>query len=96
MTTILTDNSEPAAVPRLSLKPREAAAALGVCERVLWELTKADEIPHVRIGKTGKSVLYPVDELRAWLSRKAAEPQLKRDRPPDGGHYPNSNGTPGE
>jgi len=83
VTTILTNNqSEPAAGElRLALRPREAAAALGVCEWVLWEMTKADQVPHVRIGKTGKSVIYPVDELRTWLSRKAAEPQPKRERP---------------
>ncbi len=97
MTTILTDKSEPAAaVPVLALRPREAAAAIGVCERVLWEMTKADEVPHVRLGRTGKTVVYPVAELRAWLSRKAAEPQVKRDRPPEGGHYADSNGTRGE
>ena len=86
MTPILTDQSEPAAGElRLALRPREAAAALGVCARVLWEMTKADEVPHVRLGKTGKTVVYPVDELRAWLSRKAAEPQPKRERPQKNG-----------
>lgn len=95
MTTILTsDKLEPA--PVLALRLREAAAALGVCERVLWEMTKADEVPHVRLGKTGKTVVYPVAELQAWLSRKAAEPQLKRERPPKGGQYPSANGTPGD
>ena len=55
---------------RLALRPKEAAQALGIGERKLWEIT-ADQtsgIPHVRLGK---AVLYPVDELRRWLARKA-------------------------
>ena len=52
----------------LSLRPREAAKALGVSERLLWEWTHHGDIPHVRIGRT---ILYPVDSLRDWLSRQA-------------------------
>jgi excisionase family DNA binding protein len=53
---------------RLSLRPREAARALGISERSLWTLTKANEVPHTRLGK---SVLYPVDALRRWLDARA-------------------------
>jgi len=35
---------------QLSLRPREAARALGVSERWLWEQTKAGEIPFVNAG----------------------------------------------
>ena len=52
----------------LALRPREAAKALGVSERSLWEWTHRGEIPHVRVGR---SVLYPVDGLRDWLNRRA-------------------------
>ena len=57
-------------VPRLSLRPREAAAALGLGERKLWEITadRSSGIPHVRFGK---AILYPVDELRRWLAEQA-------------------------
>ncbi len=54
---------------RLALRPKEAARALGICERKLWELTKRDEIPYVKLGK---AVLYPVDALRDWLAKRAA------------------------
>jgi predicted DNA-binding transcriptional regulator AlpA len=57
-------------LPRLALRPREAAKALGIGERKLWEVT-ADHtsgIPHVRLGKV---VVYPVDELRRWLAERA-------------------------
>ena len=52
----------------LALRPKDAARALGIGQRKLWELTKAGEIPHVKIGTC---TLYPVDELRAWLSSQA-------------------------
>jgi excisionase family DNA binding protein len=57
----------------LALRPREAAKALGISTRHLWQLTKDGSIPHVRVGR--RAVLYPVDELRAWLSRQAAKPE---------------------
>lgn len=50
---------------RLTVNRREAAAMLGISERLLWTRTNAGEIPHVRIGSR---VLYPVDELKQWLS----------------------------
>jgi excisionase family DNA binding protein len=52
----------------LALRPRQAAAALGISERTLWAWTKRGEIPHVRLGRM---VLYPVAELRTWLSERA-------------------------
>ena len=65
---LLHPNTEPA-TPCLALRPREAAAALGVSERTLWTWTREGTIPHVRRGKT---VLYPVDVLRDWLAAQAA------------------------
>lgn len=52
----------------LALRPREAAKALGIGERLLWSKTNAGEIPHVRLGK---AILYPVAELERWLSEQA-------------------------
>lgn len=54
----------------LSLRPKDAAKALGIGQRKLWELTKAGVIPSV---KAGTCTLYPVEELRAWLSAEAAK-----------------------
>jgi excisionase family DNA binding protein len=55
----------------LSLRPRQAAKALGVSPRKLWEWTRAGIIPCVRIG-TGKrqTILYPVAELQGWLAQR--------------------------
>lgn len=52
--------------PKLLLTAREAAAALSISEKTLWSLTKAGEVPHVRIGE--RSIRYSVDELKRWLS----------------------------
>ena len=47
----------------LALRPREAAKALGISERMLWSLTAPrGTIPAVRIGTC---VLYPVAGLQA-------------------------------
>lgn len=59
----------------LALRPREAAKALGVSSRTLWDLTAPrGPIPCVRVG-AGKrqSVLYPVEVLRAWLADAARQ-----------------------
>lgn len=51
-------------VPRLALRPKEAAEALGIGERKLWELTNRGEIPHFKVGR---ATVYPVELLRTWL-----------------------------
>ncbi len=59
----------------LGLRPREAAKALGIGERILWSKTNAGEIPHLRIGR---AIVYPVDMLRNWMAEqatKSAKPQ---------------------
>lgn len=57
-------------LPVLALRPKEAARALSIGERKLWEITtdRTSGIPHVRFGK---AVLYPVRELREWLAEQA-------------------------
>ncbi len=53
--------------PTLALRPREAASALGIGVRKLWEITadRTSDIPHVRFGT---AVVYPVRELTEWLA----------------------------
>jgi excisionase family DNA binding protein len=53
---------------RLALRPREAAQALGIGERLLWSMTNRGEIPHLKLGK---AVLYPIGELERWLAERA-------------------------
>jgi len=54
----------------LALRPKEAAAALGISPRKLWEITasQTSSIPHCRFGRV---VIYPVVELKEWLAAKA-------------------------
>jgi excisionase family DNA binding protein len=48
----------------LALRPRNAAAALGISPSTLDRLTRDGQIPHVKINRL---VLYRVDSLRQWL-----------------------------
>ena len=54
-------------IPCLAMRPREAASALGISERLLWDWTDKGIIPHIRLGKV---ILYPVDSLRDWLKQQ--------------------------
>ncbi len=47
------------------LRPREAAVALAISERLLWSKTNIGEIPCVRVGR---SVRYDPADLRAWIA----------------------------
>ena len=51
----------------LLLNAREAAAALAISPRKLWGMTASGEIPHIRLGR---SVRYPLDDLRCWIDRQ--------------------------
>lgn len=52
---------------RLLLKPKEAAEALAVSERTLWQLTKDRIIPCVRIGR---AVRYDLAQLQGWIANQ--------------------------
>lgn len=54
----------------LLLTRREAAQALRISERKLWELTQRGDIPHVRVDR---SVRYPVHELREWVKSQTKQ-----------------------
>lgn len=56
-------------VPRLALRPVQAAQALGIGRRKLAEIT-ADETSGIPHFKLGTAVLYPVRELNAWVSEQ--------------------------
>ena len=53
-------------VSHLALRPKDAAKALAISERKLWEITadRSSGIPHVRFGK---AIVYPLRELQDWL-----------------------------
>jgi hypothetical protein len=69
-------------LPILALRPRKAAKALDVSPRLLWEMTKRGEVPCVKVGAgKRKTVLYPVSDLQAWLSKQAAAAKGGHDDP---------------
>lgn len=57
----------------LSLRPIDAANALGIGRRKLFDLTRPRG--PIRCVRVGTAILYPVDELRAWLATEAAKSQ---------------------
>lgn len=73
--TNLSAKAEPE-TPCLAMRPREAAKALGVSERLLWEWTDRGVVPHIRVGR---AILYPVDSLREWL-KQGAQATAAEDR----------------
>jgi len=64
----MTEPTPTPTVPRLALRPKDAALALGLSPRKLWELTASRQIPCVRLGK---AVLYSVAALETWLAEQA-------------------------
>jgi excisionase family DNA binding protein len=50
--------------PDLLMRPRDAARALAISERKLWDLTMRNLIPCVRIGR---AVRYSPLDLQAWI-----------------------------
>lgn len=72
----------PIVSPPLSLRPREAAKALSISERLLWQLTKDRLIHCVRVGSgKRKTVLYSVAELQAWLALQTQKTKGASDEP---------------
>lgn len=62
MSQFVTANS---AEPRWLLSARDAARALGICPKTLWNLTRPrGDLPCVRIGSR---VLYDQRDLLAWI-----------------------------
>lgn len=58
-----------APTPTLALRAKDAARALGISARHLWQLTNDGHIPCVRVGSgRRKTVLYPTELLRSWLT----------------------------
>ena len=48
----------------LLLSMKQAAAALSISERKLWDMTDNHEIPHVRLGRC---LRYPLSDLLRWI-----------------------------
>jgi len=71
--------------PPRFLTTKEVAELLRVKERKVYDLAAANEIPHRRI--TGK-LLFPADELHAWIEGPDAQPRQARPSVLAGSHDP--------
>jgi predicted site-specific integrase-resolvase len=60
----------------LALRPRDAAAALGISPSTLERLRKAGQIPHIKLNNV---VLYRVETLRQWLKEREQANQPSED-----------------
>ena len=58
--------TEKTSVERLAYSMREAAQALGICERSVWQLVKDQKLRATRIGR--RSVRIPVAELERFIA----------------------------
>jgi excisionase family DNA binding protein len=65
--------------PPAMMNTREVAAYLRLKERRIYDLVRANALPHVRA--TGK-LLFPRAEIDAWLASKAAQPARTRASAP--------------
>lgn len=51
----------------LTLSVREAAAHLGIGRNRVYDLIRAGDLPHLRIGKT---IRIPTETLAAWIAAR--------------------------
>lgn len=65
---------------KLLLTAREAAEALSVTERTLWNWTASHGLPCVRIGR---SLRYSVDELRKWIDSRTTRAPTDNETLPE-------------
>src|SRR4051812_29109537 len=94
MTDLLPRNPPPA-TPCLAMRPKQAAAALGISERLLWTLTHNGDVPYI---KCGSATLYPTAQLVEWLAAKAkssagapdSAPSVEEDSEKAGGNADSS------
>jgi excisionase family DNA binding protein len=54
-------------VPRIALRPEEAAEAIGVGKTTFYEQV----LPQLRVVYLGRARLIPVAELERWVDRQA-------------------------
>ncbi len=64
---------------RVTLRPAEAALALGLSERTLRTLMKRREVPFFHIGG---AVLFRVEALRAWAEQREQSESGREVAPP--------------
>lgn len=59
----------------IALRVADAARAVSLSERTVWELVHRGDIPSRRVGR---AVLIPVDSLQQWATGKDKEAAAKQ------------------
>jgi len=77
--TVETPSAAP--VPRLCLTMNEAAEAVGVSRRGLYNLAERDGLPTVKLG--GRR-LVRVSDLEAWIAAQPVDPAGRESELPEG------------
>jgi hypothetical protein len=73
MKSIYAQNESTPDIPRLALRPREAAIALGMSEKGLWDRTyPRGDLPAIKIGSR---TVYFTHQLQAWGDRELERQQ---------------------
>jgi excisionase family DNA binding protein len=81
---------DPQRVPPILLSLKDAARALAVSDRSLWEWTKAGKVPHIRLGRR---VLYSPDDLRRWVEGQRQGPDVATEGGRDAAPRTSGNGA---
>jgi predicted DNA-binding transcriptional regulator AlpA len=75
MKSVYRDDQSAPPIPRLALRPREAAIALGMSEKAVWDRSwPRGDIPAVKLGSR---VVYFVHQLQAWADKELARQQME-------------------
>ena len=64
------ENKTMESITPILIGARQAAKALGVCERTIWTLQQDEGLPFVKIGRR---VLFDPQDLKTWVERKKME-----------------------
>lgn len=65
-------------IPRLALRPKETAIALGMSEKALWSRTyPRGDIPAVKIGSR---VVYFPHQIQEWADQELAKQQAAQQQ----------------
>ena len=71
MTLLNTSTNSEQTIGRLAYSMREAAEAIGVCERSIWQAIKDGRL---RASRIGRSVRISATELERFLEETAVSP----------------------
>ena len=77
-TSLYKDDQPVPTIPRLALRPAEAAKLLGISEKHLWSLTSPNGLPAVKLGS--RTAYFP-HQILAWADRELVRQQQAAQQP---------------